>query len=116
MGFPLAALKLRLKRFCEVLVARSSLGPHYIKNRHLSLSRLILIFDPRRIFRQLRMMRRGRPSAVVQRVLLNRCKGEMMSSRRAAVSIERKFTTRMLGRPLGQRQSSDWTWLAVHKY
>lgn len=36
MGFPLAALKLRLKRFCEVLVARSSLGPHYIKNRHLS--------------------------------------------------------------------------------
>ena len=26
MGFPLAALKLRLKRFCEALVARSSLG------------------------------------------------------------------------------------------
>ena len=25
MGFPLAALKLRLKRFCEVLVARGAL-------------------------------------------------------------------------------------------
>ena len=33
MGFPLAALKLRLKRFCEVLVARSSLGSQSTKNR-----------------------------------------------------------------------------------
>ena len=62
------------------------------------------------------MLRRCKPSALVQRLLLNSCKGEMMSSRRAAVSIERKFSTRILGRLLGQRQSGDWTWLAVHKY
>lgn len=62
------------------------------------------------------MLRRRKPSALVQRLLLNCCKGEMISSQRAAVSIERKFSTRILGRLLGQRQSGDWTWLAVHKY
>ena len=33
-GSPLAALNLRLKRFCEVLVARSSPGLEYFRHTH----------------------------------------------------------------------------------
>ena len=91
MGFPLAALKLRLKRFCEVACRAELTWPTFDLNTHFSFSDS----DAKQSSGSFCIGWRNRPSAVVQRLLGNTGKGGNDTSRRAAVSIERKISTKI---------------------